>query len=103
VTYKTGLGFDDRIYWNFIQLVTAFYKAVSSAGHSRLLTTLLLQLNCQLLLSSRYIASGRATQKTDPLRSSGCVLLLRSRCRGMCLLSRCLGMGLCVTVLLSEG
>jgi hypothetical protein len=102
VTYKTGFGFDDGIYWTFMQLVTRFHKSLSSTGHSRLLTTVLLQLNCQLLLASRYIASGRTTQKTHPLPSNGCPLLLRIRCRGMCLLSRCLAMVLCVTILSSR-
>jgi hypothetical protein len=40
VTKKTGFGFDDRIYWTFIQLVTIFHKSLSSNGHSRLLITL---------------------------------------------------------------
>jgi hypothetical protein len=49
-------------------------------------------------LTSPYIASSRTTQKTHPLPSNGCPLLIRSRCRGMCLLSRCLPMDLFVTV-----
>jgi hypothetical protein len=54
MTYKTGFGFDDRICWTFIQFVTTFRRSLSSTGHSRLLTTLLLKLNCQLLLASCY-------------------------------------------------
>jgi hypothetical protein len=34
VTYKAGSGFDDQIYWTFIQIVTTFYKSLSSAGHT---------------------------------------------------------------------
>jgi hypothetical protein len=41
MTYKTGFGLDDRIYWTFIQLVTSFHKSLSSTGQSRLLTPLL--------------------------------------------------------------
>jgi hypothetical protein len=40
VTYKTSFGFNNRIYWTFIQLVITFHKSLSSTGHSRLLTTL---------------------------------------------------------------
>jgi hypothetical protein len=49
----------------------------------------------QLLLAPRYIASGRTTQKTHPLPSNGCPLLLRIRCRGVCLLRHCLPVCLC--------
>jgi hypothetical protein len=40
-------------------------------------------LNCQLVMASRYRASGWTTQKTHPLPSNGCPLLLCIRCRGM--------------------
>jgi hypothetical protein len=56
------------------------------------------ELNCHLLLASRYIASGRTTQKTHPMPSNESPLLLRIRCGGMYLLSRCLAMGLWVTI-----
>jgi hypothetical protein len=78
--------FNDLVcfYWTFIQLVTTFHKSLSLTGHSQLLTTLLLQLNCQLLLASRYIA-------LSPLSLHICY-------RRMRLLSRYLGMGLCITI-----
>jgi hypothetical protein len=50
------------------------------------------------LLAYRYIASGRTMQKTYPLPSNGCPLVLRIQCRGMCLLSRCPAMDLCVII-----
>jgi hypothetical protein len=80
MTYKMGFGFDDQIYGTFVQPLTTFHKSLSSTGHSRLLTTLLLQLNCQLLLASHYLVLGRITQKTDPLPSNRCSLLLCIRC-----------------------
>jgi hypothetical protein len=82
-----------------VSTVTTLHKSLSSSGHSRLLTTLIHQLNCQLFLASRYIASGRNTQKTYTLPGNGCPVFLRIDCRGMFLLSRCLAMGLCVTLL----
>jgi hypothetical protein len=55
--------------------------------------------NSQLLLASGYITLVRATQKSHPLPRNGCPLLLRIRCRGICLLSRCLAMGVCVKII----
>jgi hypothetical protein len=65
-------------------------------------TNPLLQLNSQLLLASCYIALGRTTEKTHPLPSNGCPLLLHIHCRGMCLLSRCPAMGICITICMED-
>jgi hypothetical protein len=40
VTYTTGFGFDERIYWTFIQLATTFRTSLFSTRHARLLTKL---------------------------------------------------------------
>jgi hypothetical protein len=34
VTYKMGFGFDDQIYWTFMQTVTTFHKSISSTEYS---------------------------------------------------------------------
>jgi hypothetical protein len=47
LTYKTGYGFDDRIYWSFIQFVTSFHRSLSSDGHTRPLTSNCTELNGQ--------------------------------------------------------
>jgi hypothetical protein len=77
-----------------------FHKSLSSTWHSRLLTTLHLQMNRQLLFASRYtrIVTCRTAQKIHPLHNMGYPLLSCIRCRGMCLLGRCLAMGLWFTI-----
>jgi hypothetical protein len=80
-------------------LFVASYDSQGYGGGIR--TRLHTGVNCQLLLTTGYIASGRTTQITHPLPSNGCPLLLRIRCRGMCLLSRCLAIGLCLRIIVN--
>jgi hypothetical protein len=108
VTHKTGFGFNERIYWTFIQLVTTFQTSLHSTGHSRLLITLHKTTRPGDRVTLCYIASGRAAQKTRPLLSSGRLLFSRIVVHityqravyqepvtaEMCLLSRCLAMDL---------
>jgi hypothetical protein len=102
MTYKMGFGFDDQIIgpvYKLLQHFTNHYLWLDTLGFWPHYTTpLLLQLNYQLLVASHYIASAWTTQKTHPLPSSGWPLLFCIRCHRMCLLSRCLAMGLCVTI-----
>jgi hypothetical protein len=81
VTYKTGFGFDDRIYWTFIELVITFHKSLSSTGRYRPDHT---ALNDSSAISGArvthcYIASGLTSRKTSPLLSNGCPIFLRIR------------------------
>jgi hypothetical protein len=76
VTNKTGFGFDVRIYWTFTQLVTTVHTwhtvTFFRPDSTRELFWLSTELNCQLLLTSYYIASGRTTvQKTHSFPSIG--------------------------------
>jgi hypothetical protein len=54
----------------FLSKTTPIYFALFTNGIFR-------PFNCQLLLAPRYITSGQTSQKTRPLPSSGCPLLLR--------------------------
>jgi hypothetical protein len=55
------------------------------------------RLNCQVIIDFSLYSLWSDHTETHPLPNNGCTLLLRIRCRGM-LLSRCLAMGLYVTV-----
>jgi hypothetical protein len=57
VIYKTSFGFDDRIYWTFIQLVATFHKSVSSTGHSTSDHTTLIHSSWSQSQSQSYIAT----------------------------------------------
>jgi hypothetical protein len=74
MTYKTGFGFVDQIYWPFIKLATTFHKPLSSTGHSRLLNTLhsstSLSLSLSLESKSKLLYDWRFTANQSVLASS---------------------------------
>jgi hypothetical protein len=121
VTNKTGFGFDDRIYWIFMQLVTTVHKPLSDTLSSSSDWTLhgyysdfqpnsvvLLQFWSELRLT--VPSSARTPRKTQSsvvknvcllVRYLGVyvLLLLRAYASGMCLSSRCVPMDICITIL----
>jgi hypothetical protein len=63
-----GFGYDVRIYWVFIKLVTTVHTSLSDRTLHWDYSDF--QLNCQLLLASCYIASGQTTAQATHLLSS---------------------------------
>jgi hypothetical protein len=115
VTNKTGFGFDGRIYWTFIQLVTPVHKSVSdtltSSDWTLSTSDHILLLRCtpsRLLTLPFYNFSARTPRKTSSVIKNACLLvrylaldvllLLSAYASGMCLPSRCLVMGTCITI-----
>jgi hypothetical protein len=69
VTYKTGFGFDDRLYLTFINLLQHFtkhYFRLDTLDFLPHYTIQLLYLNGQLLLAYCYITSGRTPTRRLP-------------------------------------
>jgi hypothetical protein len=119
VTNKTGFGFDDRINLIFMQLVAAVHKSLSdtlsssSTGHSRLLTQLhhsttplysvLFFWLCPFITpctdpTENTVSFWQECVFIGPLLSNGCPSIVKRICFGMRSLSRCLAIGLCVTI-----
>jgi hypothetical protein len=101
VTNKTGSGFHNRIYWTSIQLVTAVHISLTHRHFLRpdtlrLLTT---PLSCTPLHS--VYSTARTSRKTlSFLDKYSCLLvLLFSAFASGCLRSRCLAMGIYVTII----
>jgi hypothetical protein len=98
-----SLNFDLRVFWLSSWQLSIWHISPSSD----------FQMNSQLFLASCYIAFGRNSKKTRPLPSNGYPLLWHihwnvfaqqravyqeSVSTGMCLSSRCLAVGLHVTI-----